>query len=59
LPVAGRRLELDALNGYVATRSAALGLDAPMNAAVYALLRRAEQTRAGDAARVGAVDRVR
>lgn len=39
---AGRATEIDALNGYVASRGAALGVPAPVNRALWALVRLAE-----------------
>jgi 2-dehydropantoate 2-reductase len=43
--VGGRRLELDALHGYVTGHSRAHGLTAPMNEAIYALLKPYAATR--------------
>jgi 2-dehydropantoate 2-reductase len=48
----GKRTEIDALNGYVAQRARELGLAAPINATLYALvkLREAGDDLASDAA---------
>ena len=35
----GRRTEIDSLNGYVARRGAELGVDAPVNQALHALVK--------------------
>jgi len=39
----GRRTEIDALNGYVARRGAEMGVDAPVNAALHALVKLLEE----------------
>jgi 2-dehydropantoate 2-reductase len=40
----GRRTEIDSFNGYVARRGAELGVDAPVNHTLYALIKLWEQT---------------
>jgi 2-dehydropantoate 2-reductase len=42
----GRSTEIDALNGYVSRRGAELGIPAPVNHALFTLVKLAEQTRA-------------
>jgi 2-dehydropantoate 2-reductase len=42
----GRPTEIDALNGYVARRGAELGVSVPINRALFALVKLAEQVRA-------------
>jgi 2-dehydropantoate 2-reductase len=43
----GKRTEIDSLNGYVANRGAALGVDTPVNATLWALVRLAETPNSG------------
>jgi len=43
----GRPTEIDSLNGYVAHRGAELGLNVPVNRALFALVKLAEKSRAG------------
>jgi 2-dehydropantoate 2-reductase len=45
--LAGRRTEVDAINGYVADRGAALGVDVPVNETLARLLRAREADRVG------------
>jgi 2-dehydropantoate 2-reductase len=42
----GKRTEIDALNGYIARRGAALGVPTPVNHALFTLVKLAEQTEA-------------
>jgi 2-dehydropantoate 2-reductase len=42
----GRSTEIDALNGYVSRRGAELGIPAPVNHALFTLVKLAEQTSA-------------
>jgi 2-dehydropantoate 2-reductase len=41
----GKATEIDALNGYVAQRGAALGVDAPVNRTLHALVKLREAAR--------------
>jgi 2-dehydropantoate 2-reductase len=45
----GRATEIDALNGYVAQRGVALGVDAPVNRTLHALVKLREATRSAGA----------
>jgi 2-dehydropantoate 2-reductase len=48
--VRGKRTEIDALNGFVARKGAALGVDTPVNQALWALVRLLEERPAADRA---------
>jgi len=51
--IRGKRTEIDSLNGYIARRGAELGVAAPVNQALYALVKLAEAAAAKVAASAG------